>query len=61
MLRRLYARFLERTMPWYNPRADAKRREETERFRRRSIAARIALEQLDDVGKRYERFDGVIR
>ena len=58
VLRRWWVRFLERTMPWYDPRGDAVRRADAERFRRRSIATRIALE---DVAKRYEKHDHVVR
>ena len=54
----LLRRAVEYALPWYDPKADAERKRETERVRRRSIAARVAME---DVAKRYERFDGVIR
>lgn len=53
-----FRRVVEAALPWYDPRAVAERKRETERVRLRSIAARMALE---DVAKRYERFDGVIR
>jgi hypothetical protein len=57
-VRRAIRDFLVRTMPWYDPDGDAVRRRETERVRRRSIAARIALE---DIPKRYVRYDDAVR
>ena len=49
---------LEELLPWWDPAERIVRKRETERVARRNIAARIALE---DIPKRYERFDGVIR
>jgi hypothetical protein len=54
-------RIVERILPWYDPAEAQQRRAETERVRRRSIAARLAIEATRDVPKRYERFDGVVR
>jgi hypothetical protein len=39
-------RTVERFLPWYNVRAEAHRAARTEQIRRRSIAARIAIENL---------------
>jgi hypothetical protein len=39
-------RTVERLLPWYNVRAEQYRACRTEQIRRRSIAARIALEHL---------------
>lgn len=50
--------FVERMLPWYDPEEAVTRRNETERVRRRSVAARLAVE---DVVRRYERFDKVVR
>ena len=39
-------RTVERFLPWYNVRAEEHRARRTEEIRRRSIAARIAIENL---------------
>lgn len=39
-------RLIERILPWYDPEEEARRDARTEAIRRRSIAARITLEQL---------------
>lgn len=49
---------LESVAPWYDPAEVAERRRETERVRRRSIAARLRVEE---VAKAYKRADGVMR
>lgn len=49
---------LERLAPWYDPSEEAYRRSETERVRRRSIAARVRTEE---VAKAYKRADGAMR
>jgi hypothetical protein len=51
-------RAIERALPWYDPDWARHRHAETERARRRSIAARIALE---DVPRRYGTYDDVVR
>ena len=51
-------RLIEATLPWYDRAESNRRRVETQRVRRRSIAARIAVE---DIARRYERTDGVLR
>jgi hypothetical protein len=39
-------RAVEKMLPWYDPAHEAQRAERTESIRRRSIAARIAIEHL---------------
>lgn len=51
-------RKLEAALPWYDPDEAEERRRETERVRRRSIAARIWVEQITSA---YRRADGAIR
>jgi hypothetical protein len=48
---------VERALPWYDPAEAIARHRETERIRRRSIAARIRAEQ---VAASYERADGAL-
>jgi hypothetical protein len=50
---------LERIAPWYDPAEAHFRRAETERVRRRSIAARIRAEK--DIAARYRAADGAMR
>ena len=42
---------IERMLPWFDPEAARVRDEHTESIRRRSIAARIALERLTDADR----------
>jgi hypothetical protein len=57
-----FRRFIEWLLPWFDPKAEAQRRAETEEVRLRSMHARIAVEtSLRDVPKRYGRFDDVVR
>lgn len=51
-------RLLERVAPWFDPAEEAARRRETERVRRRSMAARLRVE---DIVARYEHADHVVR
>ena len=44
--------------PWYSAEEAVVRRNETERVRRRSIAARL---QVEDIARRYQRADRAIR
>lgn len=53
-----FRRGIERVLPWYDERERDTRRAETERVRRRSIAARLRVEE---VAKSYKRADGVMR
>ena len=39
-------RAVERVLPWYDPQREAQRTQRTEAIRQRSIAARIAVENL---------------
>ena len=39
-------RFIERVLPWYDPKVEAARDARTEGIRQRSIAVRIAAEQV---------------
>jgi hypothetical protein len=50
---------LEHVAPWYDPAEARFRRAETERVRRRSIAARIRAE--NDIAARYRAADGAMR
>jgi hypothetical protein len=57
-VRTILRAILERALPWWDPAERVVRKRETDRVARRSIAARIALE---DVPKRYERYEKAVR
>lgn len=46
IVRRRWARFIERLMPWFDPATERKRDARTETIRLRSIGARIRTEHV---------------
>lgn len=58
MLPNVVKALIERLIPWYDPIEAQRRSNRTELTRKRSIAARIAAE---DIARRYERYDNAVR
>ena len=50
-----FRRLIERLLPWYDVEEEARRAARTEAIRRRSIAARISIEQLSPEAQRRIR------